>query len=106
MKRATFFFKSSIMGNSSLTCEGEDWYEVVDQLNREQDLACLCHQGCCMAPPEDEESLAGLEEFLDKYYQGELTREDIANLNVELSIGGFKCISVEDDEEPVEPSDK
>lgn len=44
----------------------------------------------------DPSSLDRLESFLDKYYSGDLTVDDLRNLNVDLSLGPIRCTEVQE----------
>ncbi len=71
--------------------EGETPEMIIYQLYDMQDLDCLVRMG-----PMFGEDVSELEAFMDKFHNGNLTFEDIRNLNIELSIGTIKCISIEE----------
>ena len=60
-----------------------------------QSLDCLVRMGA-----REERSAAGkkaiskLEEVLDKHYSGTLTNEDLLGLDIKISIGAIKCITI------------
>ena len=72
-------------------CEGDTQEEIILLLYEVQDLDCLVRMG-----PMFGEDVSELESFMDKFYNGELTCEDIKKMNIELSIGTIKCIAFED----------
>ena len=73
------------------TFEGEYPEDVIDQLERVQDLDCLVRMG-----PDFGDDVTGLRSFLNRYHSGELTWEDIGNMNFELNIGSIKCIDIQE----------
>ncbi len=98
MKKATFEI-DGLFGKSSMEFEGETWSDVADRLNDEQDLFCLANQVQLMGTPADKRKTKAFIDFLSKYQHRTLAREDIASSKLELSIGGFKCVAVADDDD-------
>ena len=73
------------------TFEGEYPEDVIDQLERVQDLDCLVRMG-----PNFGDDTTELQDFLNRYHSGELTWDDIRNMSFELSIGSIKCIDIQE----------
>jgi len=66
--------------------EGDCPDDIVSQLMRDQDLYCLLRMG-----PQFGDDVSQLQIFIDKYEEGELTSDDIKNMNIVLAIGTIKC---------------
>ena len=71
--------------------EGDSPEEIIFQLYRDQNLDCLVRMG-----PMFGEDVSELEAFIDKFHSGDLTFEDLKNMNITLSIGTIKCTSAEE----------
>ena len=71
--------------------EGKSPKEIISKFNRIQDLDCLVRMG-----PMYGDDVSELETFMDKYHSGNLTFEDLKNMDISLSIGTIKCIAAEE----------
>lgn len=71
--------------------EGEYPDDVIEQLERIQDLDCLARMG-----PNFGDDTTELQDFLNRYHSGELTWDDIRNMSFELSIGTIKCTDLQE----------
>lgn len=65
--------------------------EIISQLMRDQDLYCLLRMG-----PQFGDDVSQLQNFIDKYEDGELTSDDIKSMNIVLTIGTIKCVDFEE----------
>ena len=81
-----------------------NWYkgsnpcEVMKKVEDDQDFECLLGMGEEYETTDGKNELLKLRSFLEKYYQGSLTVDDIKALDVHLSIGDIICheIKIED----------
>ena len=81
--------------------EGNDPCEILRQVEEYQDFDCLLRMGRMEETKKGQKELSILEAFLDKYYDGTLTMEDIKKLNVHLSIGDIACHGIAETEEGI-----
>lgn len=88
MKTATFQ-----LGYSEFTFTGPTWLSILDQLNAEQDLNCLCRQARMMGSKKDIKEVEKLEAFMSKCYCDTVTLSDFKKFSVNLSIGLLKCLA-------------
>ena len=85
------------------TCfEADDPCGIIRKVEQIQDFGCLMEMGRMSEGRRGQEELDKLEAFLDKYYKGSLTMDDIKNLNVHLSIANLICHGIAETEEEVE----
>ena len=87
--KATIEFNGMI--HEVLEYEGDSAEEIVMQMYDFQDFDCLVRMG-----PEYGDDVSELKAFMDKFHFGELTFEDLKNMNITLSIGTIKCIAAEE----------
>ena len=78
--------------------EGETANEIIDAVSWHQDFRCLLMMAQQMESPS---TFAKLEAFLDKYWDRELTMDDLKNLKIDLSIGRFYCHGIAEGEEEI-----
>lgn len=74
--------------------EGETATDIMDQFWGVQNFTCLLQMGRMEEDEDGQKELDKLETFLSKYYDGQLTIDDIKTLNISLSIGEIKCLKV------------
>ena len=80
---------------------GDTATEIMQAVEQFQDFDCLMSMGRSNEGKKGQKELDKLSMFLDKYYSGNLTIEDIQQLDVRLSIGCIKCLElVENDDGP------
>lgn len=79
--------------------EADDPCGIIKQVEEIQDFSCLLRMGRSEEGKKGQEQLNELEKFLDKYYDGSLTMEDIKKLNIRLSIGNIFCYEIMEAEE-------
>ena len=72
--------------------EGEYPEDIMEQLERVQDLDCLVMMG-----PGFGDDVTDLQEFLNKYRSEGLSWDDIKNMNFELSVGSIKCVDLQEE---------
>ena len=82
--------------------EGDDPCGVIREVERVQDFGCLLRMGRMEEGETGQQELDRLEEFLDKYYDGTLSMDDIKGLKVHLSIGDIVCHGIAMTEEEIE----
>ena len=81
--------------------EADDPCGIIQKVEDIQDFGCLLRMGRMEEGKKGQKELSKLEAFLDKYYDGTLTMEDIKKLNVHLSIGDIACHGVAENEEQI-----
>ena len=92
---AALFEMESWLGIEQYIFEGNTASEMLSQFENIQDLGCLVRMGM-----RKERSSAGksaikaLEDLLDKHYSGSLTNNDLLELDVKISIGAIKCVTI------------
>ena len=75
-------------------CKGENANELFDAFNKVQSLDCLVSMGSSRERAKGKKELAKLESIIAKRYANNLTIEDLAGLDVTLSIGSIKCLEI------------
>ncbi len=85
------------VGWMTVSAEGDTMEELVSEIEREQDLQCLVQMVGTMGTKKDKKEVPKLMDFLDKYYAKQLTAEDVRNLNIHLSVGDLKCVSLSEE---------
>lgn len=78
--------------------EGDDACEIMDAASDFQDFNCLLRMGRQNESKKGQKELDKLEAFLQKYYDGSLTIEDLRSLDIRLSIGEIVCNSITENE--------
>ena len=66
---------------------------AIREVENAQDLQCLAQMASTMGTKKDKQEIRKLIDFLEKYSSDELTVEDVRNLDINLSVGGLKCKS-------------
>ncbi len=99
---AAAFEMSSWLGVQEYVFEGESLEEIMSRFEQVQDLGCLVRMGRSEENAAGQKQLDKLEAFLEKYYEGNLTPEDIKTLNVKISIGAFRCLGIAEGEEEID----
>lgn len=84
------------IGWMTVNAEGDTPADLVSEIEKAQDLQCLCQMAGTMGTKKDKKEIGKLIEFLEKYNDDMLTIDDIRGLNVDLSIGSLKCVSLEE----------
>lgn len=74
--------------------EGDTPTEIMRSVERIQDFGCLLRMGREEEGKKGQKELDKLEVFLQKYYENELTIDDIRSLDIKLSIGNIACNEV------------
>lgn len=82
--------------------EAEDPCGIIRKVEDIQDFGCLLQMGYRVETKKGKQELAKLEAFLNKYYNGSLTMNDIKELNIHLSIADIICFGIGETEEEVE----
>jgi hypothetical protein len=98
---AAVFEMKSMFGTFQYFFEGKTPMAIIDALEYEQSLECLIRHGRCEEDRDGQLALDRLEEFYNKYMDYNLTTEDIAALDVNLSIGTIKCHAIVEGEEAI-----
>ncbi len=98
---AAAFVMNSWLGVQKYIFEGESPEEIMSCFGQVQDLGCLVRMGRSEENAAGQKQLDKLEEFLEKYYEGSLTIEDIRALDITISLGGFRCLGVAEGEEEI-----
>lgn len=79
------------VGWLSVDAKGNSLQELIDVIEKEQDLMCLIQQVNMMGTKKDKREVQKLIAFLDKRNADKLTVEDVKELDVKLSVGRIKC---------------
>lgn len=82
------------IGWMTIKAEGNTPAELVQEIEKAQDLQCLVQMAGTMGTKKDKQEIRKLIDFLGKYNNDELTIDDVQNLDVQLSVGALKCVSV------------
>ena len=98
---AAVFEMKSMFGLHQYFFEGETPVAIMDAFEYEQSLECLIRHGRREENREGQIVLDRLEEFYNKYKDFDLTVDDIAGLDVQLSIGTIKCLGITEGEETI-----
>ena len=91
---AAIFEMKSMFGLHQYFFEGTTPVAIMDAFEYEQSLECLIRHGRREENREGQIVLDRLEEFYNKYMDFNLTMDDIATLDVVLSIGTIKCLGI------------
>ena len=81
--------------------EANDPCGIINRVEEIQDFGCLLRMGKMEEGKRGQKELSKLESFLNKYYDGSLSMDDIRTLNVSLSIGNIICHGIAENEEQV-----
>lgn len=84
------------IGWMTVNAAGDTPADLVREIENAQDLQCLCQMAGMMGTKKDKKEIGKLIEFLEKYNDDTLTIDDVRDLNVDLSVGGLKCVSMEE----------
>lgn len=98
---AAVFYMDSWLGHEEHYFEGEDASEILSQFERVQDLGCLSRMARVEGTKRDIKEMEKLDKFLDKYYSGELTMEDLAAFKIEISIGKFGVLKIANNDDEI-----
>ena len=98
---AAVFEMKSIFGTFQSFFKGKTPMAIIDALEYEQSLKCLIRHGRREEGRDGQLALDRLEGFYIKYMDFNLTIEDIAALDVELSVGTIKCHANAEGEEAI-----
>lgn len=79
------------VGWMTVNAKGETPSDLIREVEKVQDLQCLCHQAAMMGTKKDQKEIRKLLDFLEKYSEGKLTLDDVRGLDICLSIGDIKC---------------
>lgn len=92
---------SGWLGKEQYLIKGASVKKIIQKFESVQDIPCLIEMGRSQEDPAGQQSLDLLEAFYTKYQNGKLTIEDLALLNVSLSIGSIVCRSIAVGEEAI-----
>ncbi len=81
------------IGWMTVNAEGDTLENLIREVENAQDLQCLAQMASTMGTKKDKQEIRKLIDFLEKYSSDELTVEDVRNLDINLSVGGLKCKS-------------
>ena len=82
--------------------EADDPCGIMREAERVQDFRCLLQMGRMQEDKNGQKELSKLEDFLEKYYGGSLTMDDIKTLDIHLSIANITCLGVANSEAEIE----
>ena len=91
----------SMFGRHQYIFEGDSPVSVMVEFENEQSLECLIQHGRYEEGPEGQLALDKLEVIYNKYIAGTITMDDIASIDVKISLGAIKCLSVGNGKEAV-----
>lgn len=98
---AALFEVESWMGTDQYVFEGESACELLKQFERVQDLSCIVEMGREYEGSAGQAAIDKLESILELHYSKKLTVDDLKELNVKISIGGFRCVKVVEGDEAI-----
>ena len=98
---AALFEMKTQMGKQQYIFEGEDPLILLSEFENVQNLWCLVQMGKVHGTKEDKKPLKKLEKLLEKYRMCDFTIEDLLSLDIEVSIGSIKCVTVVEGEEEI-----
>ena len=99
---AALFETKSWMGQKQHIVKGKDVVELIDNFEEIQSLGCLVQMGRNEEGAEGQIALNKLEDILDKRDRGEITVEELLELDISLQVGGIKCSVVIEGEDAIE----
>ena len=82
--------------------EADDPCGIIAEAENDQSFDCLLQMGRMEGTRKDQKELDKLRAFLEKYWDGTLTMEDIRGLNIHLSVGSIVCLGIAETENEVE----
>lgn len=91
---AALFEMDSMFGKHHYIFQGNTPEAIVIELENEQSLECLIRHGRRTEDAAGQAALDDLELFYNKYVDGNVTMADIASLDITISIGAIKCLTV------------
>jgi hypothetical protein len=98
---AVLFEIDSMFGRHQYIFEGKTPEAIMTEFEYEQNLECLIRHGRYEEDAKGQLALDQLEAFYNKYVSGSITIEDIASLDVKISMGSIKCLAFAEGEEAV-----
>ena len=98
---AAVFEMKSMFGTFQYFFEGKTPVAIMDAFEYEQSLECLIRHGRCEEGYDGQLALDRLEAFYNKYTNFNLTIDDIADLDVNLSVGTIKCHAIAEGDEAI-----
>lgn len=92
---AALFETESWLGTRQYIFEGGSASELLSKFENIQNLQCLVHMGLAEeTSPAAIKSISKLSKLLDSHYDGTLTVEELKTLDLKISIGAVKCVTV------------
>lgn len=91
---AGLFELNSWMGKEQYVFVSDTATDLLNKFERVQDLSCLIAMGMDREDEAGKESLERLKELLNKHYSGQLTIDELKLLDVQISLGSFKCVDI------------
>ena len=98
---AAVFEMDSMFGKMQYFFKGRTPRVVMIEFEDVQSLDCLIQHGRYEEDADGQLALDRLEEIYNKYSDGTITMDDIASINVKISIGAIKCLAVAEGKEAV-----
>lgn len=84
----------SWMGTHQHIVRGDNASELLTEFEEIQSLSCLVRMGRGQEDTKGQKQLDKLEAILEKKYNGDLTISDLKKMNIKISIGAFRCVTV------------
>ena len=91
---AALFEMDSMFGKHQYIFEGKNAEAILIAFEYEQSLECLIRHGRYEEDAKGQLELDRLEAVYNKYINGTVTMDDLASLDVKLSVGTIQCLSI------------
>lgn len=88
----------SWLGTEQHIVKGDNAGELLVEFEKIQSLDCLVRMGRSREDANGQKQLDKLEAILKKKYNGDLTIVELKKMDIKLTIGSFKCLTVEEGE--------
>ena len=98
---AALFEMDSMFGRHQYIFEGNSPVSVMVEFENEQSLECLIRHGRYEESAKGQLALDKLEDVYNKYVAGTITMDDIASIDIKISIGAIRCCLVAEGEDAI-----
>ena len=95
------FEMTSWMGRELYIFKGDTASKLLSEFEQVQSLGCLVRMGRGQENENGQRELDKLEAILDKYYDGDLTPDELLTLDISISLGTIKCVCIEEGDDAV-----
>lgn len=92
---------SGWLGRDQYLFKGASPKKIMQKFESVQDIPCLIQMGRSQEGPAGQQSLDHLEALYSKYQNSKFTMDDLALLNVSVSIGSIVCLGTATGDEEI-----